>query len=43
VRLGREDEAKEALRRGIAASLRFGHPTMAGEFEARIEELDDSA
>lgn len=41
VQLGRTDEAKEVLRRGIAASLRFGHPTMAGEFEARIEELDE--
>ena len=38
-RLGRMDEAKEALRKGIAASLRFGHPGMAGEFEARLEEL----
>lgn len=41
VRLGRVDEAQEALRRGIAASLRFGHPSMAGEFEARLDELAD--
>ena len=41
--LGRVDDARDALRRGIAASLRFGHPTMAGEFEARLEELDDEA
>jgi predicted Zn-dependent protease len=40
VQLGRPEEAKEVLRRGIAASLRFGHPSMAEEFEARIEELD---
>ena len=41
VQLGRVGEAREALRRGIAASNRFGHPGMAAEFEARIEELDD--
>ena len=42
VRLDRLDEAREALRRGIAASHRFGHPSMAAEFEARLEELDDA-
>ena len=42
VRLDRPDEAREALRRGIAASNRHGHPTMAAEFEARLEELDDA-
>lgn len=40
-RLGRTDEARAALRRGIDASHRFGHPGMASEFEARLEELDD--
>ena len=40
--LGRADEARAALRRGIEASNRFGHPGMAAEFEARIEELDDA-
>jgi predicted Zn-dependent protease len=40
-KLGRTDEARDALRRGIAASHRFGHPGMASEFEARLEELDD--
>ena len=40
-KLGRTDEAKDVLRRGIAASQRFGHPGMASEFEARLEELDD--
>jgi predicted Zn-dependent protease len=39
--LGRPDEAKAALRRGIAASNRFGHPGMASELEARLEELDE--
>ena len=41
VGLGRGDEARAALRQGIAASHRFGHPSMAQEFEARLEELDD--
>lgn len=41
-RLGRPEEAREALRRGIAASLRFGHPSMAAEFEERLEELADA-
>ena len=40
--LGRADEARAALRRGIAASNRFGHPAEAAELEARIEELDDA-
>lgn len=39
--LGRTADARDALRRGISASNRFGHPSMAAEFEARIEELDD--
>ena len=41
-RLGRMDEAREALRLGIAASLRFGHPGMASELETRLEELADA-
>ena len=40
-KLGRRAEARDALRRGIAASNRFGHPGMASEFEARLEELND--
>jgi predicted Zn-dependent protease len=40
VHLGRGGEARDALRRGIEASRRFGHPSMAAEFELRIEELD---
>ncbi|MGZ8415262.1 MAG: hypothetical protein ACXW05_21240 [Gemmatirosa sp.] len=42
IALERTDEARDALRKGIAASQRFGHPGMASEFEARIEELDDT-
>lgn len=40
VQLRRIDEARDALRRGIEASHRFGHPGMANEFEARLEELE---
>ena len=39
VRLERVDDARDALRRGIEASLRYGHPSMATEFEERLEEL----
>jgi predicted Zn-dependent protease len=39
-KLGRVDEARAALERGIAASRRFGHPGMAAEFEERLEELE---
>ena len=41
VRLGRPGEAKEALRTGIEAARRCGHPGMASEFEARLEELEE--
>lgn len=37
---GDVDGAREALRTGIAASNRHGHPGMASEFEMRLEELD---
>ena len=40
--LGRVDEARDALRRGIEASHRFGHPGMANELAARLDELDDA-
>jgi len=40
VKLGRVGEARDALRRGIEASRRFGHPGMVNEFEARLEELE---
>ena len=39
--VGRTDEARQALRTGIAASHRFGHPGMANELEARLDELDE--
>lgn len=37
-RLGRDDEARNAYRDGIAAATRHGHPTMAAEFEEVLEE-----
>lgn len=36
--LGRDEEAREAYRMGIAAATRHHHPTMAGEFEDILEE-----
>lgn len=41
-RLGLVDRARVALGNGIEAARRFGHPTMAAELEARLEELDVS-
>lgn len=37
--LGDTAGAADALRQGVAASRRFGHPSMANELEARLEEL----
>ena len=36
--LGRDEEAREAYRRGVEAARRHGHPTMAEEFQ---DVLDD--
>lgn len=38
--LDREEEAREALRSGIEASLRHGHPTMAQELQEALAALD---
>ena len=38
--LGRTEDAKASFRRGIEAAQRFGHPGMATEFEARLDELE---
>ena len=38
-KLGRTDEARAALQKGIAASHRFGHGSMAAELEERLELL----
>ena len=40
--LGRTPEARDALRKGIEASRRFGHPGMANELEARLDELEEA-
>jgi len=40
VKLDRIAEARSALREGIEASGRFGHPGMVNEFEARLDELE---
>ena len=37
-RLGREDEAREAYRRGVEQAKKHDHPTMAAELEAALEE-----
>jgi Flp pilus assembly protein TadD len=37
-RLGREEEARNAFRTGIDAATRHGHPGMAAEFEAELED-----
>ena len=37
-RLGREEEAQAAYRRGVQAATRHGHPSMAAEFEEILEE-----
>ncbi len=41
-RLGNTEEARAALHQGIAAARRFGHPSMAAEFEMQLDEIDDS-
>lgn len=42
VGLGRADDARSALDRGIAAARRFGHAGLAAELEGRLEELDEA-
>lgn len=39
--LGKDEEAREAYQKGIEASYRHGHPSMAAEFEETLEEWDD--
>lgn len=38
--LGRTEDARVAYQAGIAAAAIHGHPTMAGEFEDALQELD---
>jgi E3 SUMO-protein ligase RanBP2 len=37
-RLGRDEEARAAYRRGIEQALKHGHPSMAAELEATLAE-----
>jgi predicted Zn-dependent protease len=37
--LGRPADAKAALRSGIEAARRFGHPSMASELEERLADV----
>ncbi|HBU56491.1 MAG TPA: hypothetical protein DEB33_01995 [Gemmatimonadetes bacterium] len=37
--LGRDSEAREAYEQGIASALRHGHPTMADEFTALLQDI----
>jgi predicted Zn-dependent protease len=39
--LNQTEEARDALRRGIAAAKRFGHPGMAADLEERLEAIDE--
>jgi predicted Zn-dependent protease len=41
--LGRIEEARDALRRGIAAAERFGHAGMANELSGRLDDLEEFA
>lgn len=43
VALGREAEAAAALRAGIAAARRFGHPGLADELTERLSALEEPA
>ncbi len=38
--LGRDDEARDAYRKGIEQARRHGHPTMAQEFEEVLDAWD---
>jgi len=38
--LGKPAEAVEALRRGIDAARRFGHPGLSAELSDRLDELE---
>ena len=37
--LGRDEDARATLRWGIEAARRAGHPSMAGEFQARLDDM----
>ncbi len=39
-KLGRGEKAREALRRGIEAAQRHGHPSMVEEYEEMLQSMD---
>ena len=41
IAIGETVDAKVALREGIDAAKRFGHPGMANELSARLDELEE--
>ena len=41
-RLGRPNDARDAVQKGIAAARRFGHAGMANELEAKLDDLADA-
>lgn len=41
-KLGRTDEARHALERGITAAEKYGHPSMAADFRERLGDLETS-
>ncbi|MDX1674718.1 MAG: tetratricopeptide repeat protein [Longimicrobiales bacterium] len=41
-RLGRDDDARDAYRRGIEAATRHHHPTMADEFREILQSWNDA-
>ncbi len=40
LKLGKVEEAREAYRRGIEAAQKHGHPSMAGEYEMSLEDIE---
>ncbi|HEU5210610.1 MAG TPA: tetratricopeptide repeat protein [Longimicrobiales bacterium] len=41
--IGRENEARDAYRKGVEAAARHGHPSMAADFQEAIDELNELA
>jgi len=40
LKLGKVEEARAALQKGVAAALKYHHSGMAAEFEERLRELE---
>jgi E3 SUMO-protein ligase RanBP2 len=40
-KLGRTDDARRSLERGVKAAEKYGHPSMASELRQRMEELTE--